>query len=56
MNVGVTPEWAAFKARAVAMLGRDGFADWLQHAADAARIEAKRRPVSERPAKGAPRA
>lgn len=42
MNVSMNADWARFKARGIALLGRPGFADWLDHAADAVRAEAQR--------------
>lgn len=42
MNVSMNADWARFKARGIALLGRPGFADWLDHAAQVVRAEARR--------------
>ena len=42
MNISMNADWARFKARGIALLGRPGFADWLDHAAAVVRTEARR--------------
>lgn len=45
MNISMNAEWASFQRRGIAKLGRGGFAEWLQHAADVVRAEAKREAI-----------
>ena len=42
MNVGMNADWARFKKLGIERLGRPGFAEWLDHAAEVVRTEAKR--------------